>query len=87
MQRYEELRRIVMVIGIDELSAADRVIYERARKMQNYLTQPFFVAEAYTGKKGEYVNIEQNLEGCEKIISGHFDRKPEGDFYMIGIAQ
>jgi F-type H+-transporting ATPase subunit beta len=87
MQRYEELRRIVMVIGIDELSAADRIIYERARKMQNYLTQPFFVAEAYTGKKGEYVNIEQNLEGCEKIISGHFDRKPEGDFYMIGVAQ
>jgi F-type H+-transporting ATPase subunit beta len=86
LQRYEELRRIVMVIGIDELSAADRIIYERARKLQNYLTQPFFVAEAYTGKKGEYVNVQQNLEGCEKIISGHFDRRPEGDFYMIGTA-
>jgi len=86
LQRYEELRRIVMVIGIDELSAGDRIIYERARKLQNFLTQPFFVAEAYTGKKGEYVTIQQTVDGCEKIIAGHFDRKPEGDFYMIGVA-
>jgi F-type H+/Na+-transporting ATPase subunit beta len=86
LQRYEELRRIVMVIGIDELSASDRIIYERARKLQNFLTQPFFVAEAYTGKHGEYVTIVQTVEGCEKIIAGHFDRRPEGDFYMIGTA-
>ncbi len=86
MQRYEELRRIVMVIGIDELSASDRIIYERARKLQNFLTQPFFVAEAYTGKHGEYVTIAQTVEGCEKIIAGHYDRRPEGDFYMIGTA-
>lgn len=86
LQRYEELRRIVMVIGIDELSSGDRIIYERARKLQNYLTQPFFVAEAYTGKKGEYVTIEQTLDGCERIINGHLDRKSENDFYMIGAA-
>jgi len=86
MQRYEELRRIVMVIGIDELSAADRIIYERARKLQNFLTQPFFVAEAYTGKHGEFVTVQQTVEGCEKIVSGHYDRRPEGDFYMIGAA-
>jgi F-type H+-transporting ATPase subunit beta len=84
LQRYEELRRIVIVIGIDELSASDRIIYERARKLQNFLTQPFFVAEAYTGKSGEFVTVEQTLEGCEKIISGHIDRRPEGDLYMIG---
>ncbi|MBU0504247.1 MAG: F0F1 ATP synthase subunit beta [Candidatus Omnitrophota bacterium] len=84
LQRYEELRRIVMVIGIDELSAGDRTIYERARKVQYFMTQPFFVAEAYTGKMGEYVSVEQTIEGCEKIISGHLDRKPENDFYMIG---
>ncbi|MBU1998940.1 MAG: F0F1 ATP synthase subunit beta [Candidatus Omnitrophica bacterium] len=84
LQRYEELRRIVMVIGVDELSVSDRTIYERARKLQNYLTQPFFVAEAYTGKAGEYVTVEQTLAGCEKIISGHLDRKPEGEFYMVG---
>jgi len=86
LQRYEELRRIVMVIGIDELSASDRIIYERARKLQNFLTQPFFVAEAYTSKHGEYVTIPQTVEGCDKIISGHYDRRPEGDFYMIGTA-
>jgi len=84
LQRYEELRRIVLVIGIDELSAGDRTLYERARKLQNFLTQPFFVAEAYTGKKGEYVTLEQTLEGCQKIIAGHLDRKPESEIYMIG---
>ncbi|MCM8781054.1 MAG: F0F1 ATP synthase subunit beta, partial [Candidatus Omnitrophica bacterium] len=83
-QRYEELRRIVLVVGIDELSSADRIIYERARKLQNFLTQPFFVAEAYTGKKGEYVSLEQTLEGCEKIIAGRVDKIPEEEFYLIG---
>ncbi len=83
-QKYEELRRIVLVVGIDELSAADRIIYERARKLQNFLTQPFFVAEAYTGKKGEFVTVGQTLEGCEKIIGGRVDRKPEEELYLIG---
>ncbi|MDD5466085.1 MAG: F0F1 ATP synthase subunit beta [Candidatus Omnitrophica bacterium] len=83
-QRYEELRRIVLVVGVDELSSADRIIYERARKLQNFLTQPFFVAEAYTGKKGQYVTSEQTLTGCERIIAGKFDSKPEGEFYLIG---
>ena len=83
-QKYEELRRIVLVIGIDELSKSDRMIYERARKIQNFLTQPFTVAERYTGKKGDHVSIRQTLDGCEKILSGRMDRKPEQDFYMIG---
>lgn len=83
-QKYEELRRIVMVIGIDELSKADRTIYERARKLQFYLTQPFAVAERYTGKKGEHVAIRQTLDGCEKIITGKMDRLQEQSFYMIG---
>jgi len=83
-QRYEELRRIVLVVGIDELSSTDRIIYERARKLQNFLTQPFFTAEAYTGKKGEYVGIEQTLEGCEKIVAGRMDSEPEEKFYLIG---
>ena len=84
LQRYEELRRIVLVIGIDELSAADRTIYERARKLQNFLTQPFFVAEAYTGKKGAYVTPAQTLDGCEMIISGRMDKRQEEEFYLIG---
>lgn len=83
-QRYEELRRIVMVIGIDELSKADRTLYERARKIQNYLTQPFAVAEKFTGKKGDHVEIRQTLDGAERILSGQMDKKPEGEFYMIG---
>jgi F-type H+-transporting ATPase subunit beta len=83
-QRYEELRRIVLVVGIDELSAADRILYERARKLQNFLTQPFFVGEAYTGKKGAYVTIAETLEGCEKIMAGRVDSKPEDEFYLIG---
>lgn len=83
-QRYEELRRIVLVVGIDELSYSDRIIYERARKLQNFLTQPFFVGEAYTGRKGEYVTLEQTLDGCEKIISGKMDSRKEEEFYLIG---
>ncbi|MBU1124685.1 MAG: F0F1 ATP synthase subunit beta, partial [Candidatus Omnitrophica bacterium] len=83
-QRYEELRRIVLVVGVDELSSADRVLYERARKLQNFLTQPFFVAEAYTGRPGQYVTVKQTLEGCERIIAGRLDRMPEQEFYLIG---
>lgn len=86
-QRYEELRRIVMVIGIDELSKADRTLYERARKIQNFLTQPFAVAEKFTGKKGDHVEIRQTLDGCERILNGQVDKKPESEFYMIGALQ
>jgi F-type H+-transporting ATPase subunit beta len=85
--KYEELRRIVAVIGIEELSRTDRVLYDRARKLQNFLTQPFFVAEIYTGKKGEYVPIHDTLETCGKIVSGRLDSVPEEDFYMIGKFQ
>ncbi len=84
-QRYEELRRIVLVVGIDELSYADRIIYERARRLQNFLTQPFFVGEAYTGRKGEYVSLEKTLEGCERIISGKLDSRKAEEFYLIGV--
>ena len=83
-QKYEELRRIVAVIGLEELSQADRTLYARARKLQNFMTQPFFVAEAYTGKPGEYVTVEQAVEGCERILSGRMDSTPEEKFYMIG---
>ncbi|HNX81811.1 MAG TPA: F0F1 ATP synthase subunit beta [Candidatus Omnitrophota bacterium] len=86
-QRYEELRRIVLVVGIDELSGADRIIYERARKLQNFLTQPFFAGEAFTGRKGVHVTIEQTLVGCEKIMSGKVDSRPEEEFYLIGAIE
>jgi len=83
-QKYEELRRIVMVIGVDELSSQDRITYERARKLQFFLTQPFSVAESYTGRKGEYVSVKNTLIGCENIIEGKVDNIPEDRFYMIG---
>jgi F-type H+-transporting ATPase subunit beta len=82
--KYEELRRIVAVIGVDELSKVDRMLYERARKLQNFLTQPMFVAESYTGKKGEFVKTVQTLDSVEKIIDGRMDQTNEQEFYMIG---
>ncbi len=82
--KYEELRRIVSVVGIDELSKADRTMYERARKLQNFLTQPFTVAEVFSGMKGQYVTVEKTLEGCDRIIAGRVDAWPEERFYMIG---
>ena len=84
-QKYEELKRVVLVVGVDELSQADRTIYERARKLQNFFTQPFCVAETYTGKKGAYVTIEETIEGCERIMSGRVDHISEEKFYMIGV--
>jgi len=82
--KYKELRKIVPVVGIEELSKTDRILYERARKLQNFLTQPFFVAERYTGRKGEYVPIKDTLEGCDKIITGRMDAVAEEKFYLIG---
>lgn len=86
LTKYQELKRIVAVIGIDELSKSDRLIYDRARKLQNFFTQPFTVSQSYTGKKGEYVKTEDTLLGCEKINRGDFDDKGEQEFYMIGKA-
>jgi len=82
--KYDELRRIVAVIGIDELSKVDRTIYERARKIQNFLTQPMFVAESFTGRKGQYVCKTETLDSIEKILDGKVDDRDEDEFYMIG---
>ena len=82
--KYRELKKIVPVVGIEELSKTDRTLYDRAKKLENFMTQPFFVAESYTGKKGEYVPIEDTLNGCEMIVSGKLDNIPEHKFYFIG---
>jgi F-type H+-transporting ATPase subunit beta len=84
LNKYEELRRIVSIIGIEELSKEDRIVFERAQRLRNYLTQPFFTAELYTGKKGEYVPLENTLEDCEKIVAGQLDRTSVEDLYLIG---
>ena len=87
LHKYEELKRIVTVIGVEELSKVDRLTFERARKLQNFLTQPFFTAEAYTGKKGEYVPIAGTLEGCERILAGDLDDRSEDALYLIGALE
>ena len=84
LKRYEELRRIVAVIGIDELPKPDQVLFARARRLQNFLTQPFFTAERYTSKPGEYVPLEATLRGCEQILAGDADAQPEEALYLIG---
>jgi F-type H+-transporting ATPase subunit beta len=83
-QKYQDQQRIVSIIGKEELSKQERIIYERAGKLQNFLTQPFFTGELYTGIKGIYVPLEETLLGCEKIISGRVDAIPPDKFYMIG---
>jgi F-type H+-transporting ATPase subunit beta len=82
--KAEELRRIVAVIGLDELAKADRILYERAGRLRYFMTQPMFVAESYTGRKGHYVRTGETLDGVEMIIDGRMDNRSEDDFYMIG---
>ncbi|RKY41104.1 MAG: F0F1 ATP synthase subunit beta [Candidatus Makaraimicrobium thalassicum] len=83
-KEYDELERIVSIIGKEELSKHEKIIFDRARKLQNFLTQPFAVAELYTGRKGRYVSLEETLSGCERITSGRVDSIPEEKFYMLG---
>jgi F-type H+-transporting ATPase subunit beta len=83
-QKYQDLKRIVSIIGKEELSQQERIVFDRAKKLQNFLTQPFFTAELYTGLKGIFIPLEETLLGCEKIISGRVDSMPEEKFYMIG---
>jgi F-type H+-transporting ATPase subunit beta len=84
LQRYKELQDIIAILGIEELADEDKVIVSRARKIQKYLSQPMSVAEVFSGIPGEYVKVEETVEGFEKIISGELDHKSEEDFYMKG---
>jgi F-type H+-transporting ATPase subunit beta len=84
LQRYKELQDIIAILGIEELADEDKTVVARARKIQKYLSQPFAVAEIFSGIPGAYVKIEETIEGFEKIISGELDHKSEEDFYMKG---
>ncbi|MFH1767798.1 MAG: F0F1 ATP synthase subunit beta [Candidatus Omnitrophota bacterium] len=84
INKFNRLHKIVQIIGLEELSKIDKGDYLRAEKLLNYMTQPFIVSEVYTGKKGAYVSVEDNLESCERVMSGEFDERPAKDFYMIG---
>ncbi len=84
LQRYKDLQDIIAILGIDELSEADKLIVSRARKIQKFLSQPFFVAEAFTGKPGRYVKLEDTIKSFKRIIDGELDEIPEQAFYMVG---
>lgn len=83
-RRYEELERIVSIIGKEELSPEEKIIFDRAKKLQNFLSQPFFTAEMYTGRPGAFVEIADTISGCERIIRGDLDRMDEASLYCIG---
>ncbi len=87
LQRYKDLQDIIAILGIDELSDEDKLIVSRARKIQRFLTQPFFVAEVFTGAPGRYVKIEDNVRGFKEILEGKHDDLPEQAFYMVGTIE
>jgi F-type H+-transporting ATPase subunit beta len=84
LQRYKELQDIIAILGLDELSEEDRVIVARARKVQRFLSQPFFVGETFTGLPGIYVPVEETIESFEKLVDGELDDVPEQAFFTVG---
>ncbi|WP_017294608.1 F0F1 ATP synthase subunit beta [Geminocystis herdmanii] len=84
LQRYKELQDIIAILGLDELSEEDRLVVDRARKIERFLSQPFFVAEVFTGSPGKYVTLADTIKGFQKILSGELDSLPEQAFYMVG---
>ncbi|MFH0809148.1 MAG: F0F1 ATP synthase subunit beta, partial [Pseudomonadota bacterium] len=82
--RYQELRDVISMLGLEEISAQERLTVARARRLQRFLTQPFFTTEHFTGRPGRYVSTEQTLDGVERILGGEFDALPEEALYMIG---
>ncbi|HEX9579925.1 MAG TPA: F0F1 ATP synthase subunit beta [Gemmatimonadales bacterium] len=84
LQRYKELQDIIAILGMDELSEEDKLIVARARRVQRFLSQPFHVAEAFTGRSGRYVKLEDTIESFSRVVAGEFDHLPEQAFYMVG---
>jgi len=84
LQRYKELQDIIAILGLDELSEDDRLAVARARKVERFLSQPFFVAEVFTGSPGKYVSLSESIDGFKKILSGELDELPEQAFYLVG---
>jgi F-type H+-transporting ATPase subunit beta len=84
LQRYKELKDIIAILGMDELSEEDKQVVQRARKIQRFLSQPFFVAEVFTGSPGKYVSLKDTIAGFKAIVNGEYDHLPEQAFYMVG---
>jgi len=87
LQKYKDLQDIIAILGMDELSEEDKKVVERARKIEKYLSQPFFVAEIFTGAPGKYVTLEDTISGFKGILDGKYDDMPENAFYMVGNMQ
>ena len=87
LQRYKELRDIIAILGMDELSEDDKLAVARARKIQRFLSQPFSVAEVFTGTPGKYVSLKDNIKGFNAIVNGEYDHLPEQAFYMVGTIE
>jgi F-type H+-transporting ATPase subunit beta len=84
LQRYKELKDIIAILGMDELSDDDKNTVSRARKVEKFLSQPFFVAEVFTGSPGKYVSVKDTIQGFKEILDGVHDDVPEQAFYMVG---
>ena len=84
LQRYKELKDIIAILGMDELSDDDKLTVSRARKLERFLSQPFFVAEVFTGASGKYVPLKETIAGFKAIVEGEYDALPEQAFYMVG---
>ena len=87
LQRYKELKDIIAILGMDELSDEDKLAVSRARKIQRFLSQPFFVAEVFTGSPGKYVSLKDTIRGFQGILNGEYDELPEQAFYMVGTIE
>lgn len=87
LQRYKELRDIIAILGMDELSEEDKLAVSRARKIQRFLSQPFFVAEVFTGAPGKYVRLKDTIKGFQDLVAGEYDHLPEQAFYMVGTIE
>jgi len=87
LQTYKSLQDIIAILGMDELSEEDKLVVIRARKIQRFLSQPFFVAEVFTGSPGKLVDLESTIKGFDAICKGEYDHLPEAAFYMVGAIE
>ena len=87
LQKYKDLQDIIAILGMDELSDEDKLVVARARRIQRFLSQPFNVAETFTGRAGKYVPVAETIRGFKEIIEGKHDDLPESAFYMVGTIE
>ena len=87
LQRYKDLQDIIAILGIDELSEEDKLTVSRARRIERFLSQPFFVAEQFTGNPGKYVEVKDTVKGFKELVEGKHDDVPEQAFYMVGTIE